>query len=569
MKLVFVFDNFGPYHLARMLAASCLNGIEVKGIELHPKSRTYAWECKKDADTFKKISLPNVGLSGRAERFALLPHLEGALASCLPDVVFVNGWGDFMSLETIRWAKKNGVRLVVMSETRRVDGERSWLGEWVKSRIVSVCDAGLCGGESQRSYLGELGLSKDRVALGYNAVDNEFFAVAKKSGLQDHMTMCPQEEGIQGGTTKGTNFHEWGANRGAESFGRGGRSFEPRIAQINTDSKPRNSRNDAKSGNWNDAQGTCAGASDSDSLPSKLADSPVSESLIRSADGPAGAAVPSRTDNIGLIADETGCAQALDAGLSTLDSSNSLPATAPEALASPYFLASNRFVERKNLGRLIRAYAKYMGSLQEGKEAWPMVLLGDGQLRVELEELCAELGLRTAGCLSHEGTENTKGECLKLNSYKLKTRTEAGLVVFAGFRQVEELPFFYGGAGVFIHPALSEPWGLVINEAMASGLPILSSGNVGAAEALVQDGVNGFSFDPEDVDELAGLMERMAGMSSEDRLAMGMESERLIREWGPERFAHGVQEAVRAAMSARAKGAGILDWILLEILICK
>jgi glycosyltransferase involved in cell wall biosynthesis len=198
-----------------------------------------------------------------------------------------------------------------------------------------------------------------------------------------------------------------------------------------------------------------------------------------------------------------------------------------------------------------------------------MVLLGDGQLRVELEELCAELGLRTAGCLSHEGTENTKGECLKLNSYKLKTRTEAGLVVFAGFRQVEELPFFYAGAGAFIHPALSEPWGLVINEAMASGLPILSSGNVGAAEALVQDGVNGFSFDPEDVDELAGIMAQMAGMSEEKRVAMGMESERLVLEWGPERFAHGVQEAVRAAMSAPAKCAGILDWILLEILIRK
>jgi glycosyltransferase involved in cell wall biosynthesis len=210
-----------------------------------------------------------------------------------------------------------------------------------------------------------------------------------------------------------------------------------------------------------------------------------------------------------------------------------------------------------------------MGSLQEGKEAWPMVLLGDGQLRVELEELCAELGLRTAGCLSHEGTENTKGECLKLNSYKLKTRTEAGLVVFAGFRQVEELPFFYAGAGAFIHPALSEPWGLVINEAMASGLPILSSKNVGAAEELVQEGVNGFSFNPASVEELAAVLERMAELPLQKREAMGSASKSIISNWGPERFAHGVQEAVRAAMSAPAKCAGILDWILLEILIRK
>lgn len=431
MKVVFVFDNFGPYHLARMSAASLLSGIEVVGIELHPKSRTYAWESNEAEACFPKISLPNMGLSGRAERFALLPHLERALESCLPEVVFVNGWGDFMSLETIRWAKKHRVRLVVMSETRRRDGARHWCGEWVKSRIVSLCDAGLCGGETQRSYLRELGLSKNRIALGYNAVDNDFFF--KK------------------------------AKRDREFF----------------------------------------------------------------------------QSSVG------------------------------ESKSAPYFLASNRFVERKNLGQLVRAYGKYVGSLPEGKEAWSMVLLGDGQLRVELEELCAEFGLRTVGWLTRGVTESHNGECFKLNYYKIKTLAESGLVVFAGFRQVEELPFFYGGAGVFIHPALSEPWGLVINEAMASGLPILSSGNVGAAEELVQEGVNGYLFDPEDVEELAGLMARMAGMSAEERLAMGRASERLIMEWGPERFASGAQEAVRAAMSAPMKCAGILDRILLEVLILR
>jgi glycosyltransferase involved in cell wall biosynthesis len=143
------------------------------------------------------------------------------------------------------------------------------------------------------------------------------------------------------------------------------------------------------------------------------------------------------------------------------------------------------------------------------------------------------------------------------------------LVVFPGFRQIDEIRAFYAGAGAFIHPALSEPWGLVINEAMASGLPVLSSRNVGAAEELVQEGVNGFSFDPEDVEELAGLMARMSGMSSEERLAMGRASERLILDWGPERFARGAQEAVRFAMSAPMKSAGILDRILLEVLIRK
>jgi glycosyltransferase involved in cell wall biosynthesis len=538
LKVVFVFDHLGPYHLARISAAAKVPEWDVWGIELHPKSRTYAWESSKAAFGFHKISLPNLGLSGSAERFALLPHLEGALASCLPDVVFVNGWGDFMSLETIRWAKKQGVRLVVMSETRRVDGERSWWGEWVKSRIVSICDAGFCGGESHRRYLGELGLPKDRVALGYNAVDNDFFAAAKKSGIEGLRAMWPQE----GGTTKGTNLYELGGDQGAKSFGRGGRSFEPRIAQINTDSEPRNSRNDTKSRNWSDAQGTCAGAAFSNPFISELARDSENTALIPSADG--SAFLPA--------------------------TSNSLPATAPEALAAPYFLASNRFVERKNLGRLIRAYAGYVERFQQGavKSIWPLVLLGDGELRGELQALCGELGIKVFSFQGSVFSREKEGD-LNLNSYKLKTPAEGGCVVFTGFRQVEELPFFYAGAGAFIHPALSEPWGLVINEAMASGLPVLSSRNVGAAEELVQEGVNGFSFDPDDVEGLAGLMAQMAGMSVEKRLSMGKASERLILEWGSERFSRGAQDAVRVAMSAPTKCAGIFDCILLEILIRK
>jgi glycosyltransferase involved in cell wall biosynthesis len=227
-------------------------------------------------------------------------------------------------------------------------------------------------------------------------------------------------------------------------------------------------------------------------------------------------------------------------------------------------------VERKNLGRLIEAYARHVATSRnsgfgfqekEKRGVWPLVLLGDGELKGELMALCEDLGV--------QGFSGAERENLKLNSYKLKTPAGGGCVIFAGFRQVEELPFFYAGAGAFIHPAVSEPWGLVINEAMASGLPILSSGNVGAAEELVQEGVNGFSFDPDDVEGLAGLMAQMAGVSVEKRLAMGKASERLILEWGPERFARGAQEAARSALSVPTKCAGILDRILLEMLIRK
>ena len=588
MKVAFVFDHFGPYHLARISAAAKLPEWDVWGIELHPKSRTYAWDSSKAAFGFKKISLPNVPATGSAERFALLPHLERALASCLPDVVFVNGWGDFMSLETIRWAKKQGVRLVVMSETRRVDGKRSWWGEWVKSRLVSLCDAGLCGGESHRRYLGDLGLTKDRVALGYNAVDNEFFAVAKKSGSQ--------VDGILGGTTKGTNLHEWGGGSreirresGITTTDQGeidcrrqlrrSERSESKDTESTTEQRGRCDMEQPKVGPKGTQVAREAARESAEGSPSGARRAGASESTLGAGateseeeagarlSGQAGAAFSNP-----LTSEPAGDCENSSLNRSAIAPSHatrhSQPATAPEALAGPYFLASNRFVERKNLEQLIRAYARYVGSLQEGKKAWPMVLLGDGELRGKLEALCGELGINVFSFQGSVFSREKKGD-LKLNSYKLKTPAEGGCVIFAGFRQVEELPFFYAGAGAFIHPAVSEPWGLVINEAMASRLPILSSGNVGAAEELVQEGVNGFSFNPDDVEGLAELMAQMAGMSVVKRLAMGRASERSILEWGPERFARGAQEAVHVAMSAPTRCAGIFDRFLLEMLIRK
>lgn len=417
MRVAFVFDHFGPYHVARVEAVAELRDFEVKGVELHPKSRTYGWDQNDRGREFgfEKISLPELNLRGRDERLALRQELERTLDRCAPEVVFVNGWGDFMSLETISWAKRRSCKLIVMSETRRADGTRSPLGESIKGRIVRLCDAGLCGGESHRAYLAELGLPKERVTLGYNAVNNPFFSKTLTS------------------------------NRSSDT---------------------------------------------------------------------------------------------------------------------PYLLASNRFVKRKNLGRLIQAYAKYVEHLQVRKApAWPLVLLGDGELRPELKALCKNLGLPILDC--------EQADDLKLNSYKLKTPAEGGLVVFPGFRQVDEIREFYAGAGAFIHPALEEPWGLVINEAMASGLPILSSKNVGAAEELLHEGVNGFSFDPTSVEDLAAALERLAELPCTEREAMGAVSKSIISNWGPERFAQGVREAVGVAMTRPSKRAGIFDRILLEILIHK
>jgi 1,2-diacylglycerol 3-alpha-glucosyltransferase len=199
-------------------------------------------------------------------------------------------------------------------------------------------------------------------------------------------------------------------------------------------------------------------------------------------------------------------------------------------LPKRFFLASARFVAKKNLGGLLAAYAAYRQ--RTGANAWHLVLLGDGDLRAELERRIAQADL-------------------------------AGSVILPGFKQYDELPVYYGLASAFVHASTSEQWGLVVNEAMAAGLPVLVSARCGCAPDLVQDGVNGFTFDPCDVEELAGLMRRLAAMTDAQRQAMGRASQRIIADWGPERFADGLMQAAQAALHRPAPQAAWFDQILL------
>lgn len=184
-------------------------------------------------------------------------------------------------------------------------------------------------------------------------------------------------------------------------------------------------------------------------------------------------------------------------------------------LPETFFLASSRFVEKKNLSTLLHAYAEYREHTKA--TAWHLVLLGDGPLREKLTESVKALGL-------------------------------SQWVSMPGFKQYEELPVYYGLAGAFVHPSTTEQWGLVVNEAMASGLPVLVSENCGCAPDLVQSGQNGFTFNPYDTAGIAQLLVRVASGAC-DRKAMGAASRRIINGWGPEGFAINLERAARAAVA--------------------
>jgi len=201
------------------------------------------------------------------------------------------------------------------------------------------------------------------------------------------------------------------------------------------------------------------------------------------------------------------------------------------ALPEAFFLTCTRFIPVKNLFRLLDAYATYS---VHAPSPWGLVICGGGELEAELKGQAGVLGLDS--------------------------------VRWPGFVQVSDLPKYYALASAFILPSIKDTWGLVVNEAMASGLPVLVSEKVGCRYDLVEDGANGYLFDPFDVDDMADAMRRMAALSDEERQAMGRRSEAIIADWGPERFAEGLWAAVGAACSAPRQGHGLIQRMGIRLL---
>jgi len=388
-----LFHRFGPYHHARLNAAGRL--MLVWGVEACATEETYAWSKVEGAAAFKRITLTDRDTGDQQWERQLRQNMWQTLNDIKPEVVAVNGWSSTEALSALWWCIKNNIPAVVMSESTIWDERRVAWKEWIKSRLVKMCAAGLAGGKPHADYLLRLGLMQDQIFLGYDVVDNAYFA-AKANESKAHDAECRKQLGLPG----------------------------------------------------------------------------------------------------------------------------------------RYFLASARFIEKKNLFRLVEAYAKYR-ELAQNPQIWDLVLLGDGQLRTDLS--------------SHLSA-------LKLHDH----------VLLPGFKQYDELPAYFALADAFVHASTTEQWGLVVNEAMAAGLPVLVSNRCGCAQDLVRQGVNGFTFDPGNMEELVDLMVKISAPGF-PIIDFGRQSQRIIADWGPDRFGNGLLNAVTTALQYPRPRAELLDRLLLRL----
>ena len=182
-----------------------------------------------------------------------------------------------------------------------------------------------------------------------------------------------------------------------------------------------------------------------------------------------------------------------------------------------FILFVGRLVPEKGVFDLLEAYAKLETSL---RSEVGLVFAGDGVCREELAQQAK--------------------------------RISPGLVCFPGFAQREDLAGLYALAECLVLPTHCDPWGLVVNEAMACGLPIIVSSVAGCSTDLVEDGWNGYVVPPRDAEKLSVAMNSLV-RQPELKQRMSRHSSERIRNYSPEACADGLAATTISAAETGAR----------------
>lgn len=411
-----LWSQYGPYHFARVAALKLrAHPQTIHALELASRTADYQWN--RSGATVNLITLFPGAVAETLPFWRVFLRTRRSFAKLKLDVCFIPSYSPKQPLAAFLAAKSLGIPTVLMIDSHMGTQRSRRLGTWFKRRLVGMFDAALVGGNPQLRYVESLGLPRENIFVGYDTVDNEYFA--------------------------------------------------RRAAEVKSKAEEMRARYD---------------------LPER------------------------------------------------------------------YFLSLGRFMGKKNLGTLIRAYRQLLDAGTRCNTH--LVMVGSGEEETNLRILCDELRLPVY---------NKMG--LKIDTLESCTASAAPGVHFYGFRQIEESPIFYGLADAFILPSSVEEWGLVVNEAMSCGLPVVVSDKVGCAEDLLRKGPhppadcvqefkprladqlrqNGFVFDPKSVPSLTDALLAL-DHDTVLRQSMGIASRAIIEDFSCERFAASALLAARTAM---------------------
>ena len=172
----------------------------------------------------------------------------------------------------------------------------------------------------------------------------------------------------------------------------------------------------------------------------------------------------------------------------------------------PIILFASKLQTRKHCDHLVQAYKNLLGKLPADPY---LLIVGDGEERANLEQQCTGL----------EG------------------------VRFAGFQNQSALPTYFRLASVFVLPSRHEPWGLIVNESMAAGCPVIVSTDVGAGPDLITNGHEGFIYPVGDIPALTAALSRVLA-NPQTAATMGAAARRRIAPWSFDQDIQGLRHAL-------------------------
>ena len=156
------------------------------------------------------------------------------------------------------------------------------------------------------------------------------------------------------------------------------------------------------------------------------------------------------------------------------------------------FLCVGQLIEKKGYHLLLESIKRVQGPYQ-------VIILGNGPLDAQWKARTQSLGID-----EH--------------------------VVWGGFQSEQEMLRYYAASDFFLHTAIYDPSPLVTIEAISAGLPVLVSRQTGNAPETVRHGVNGYTFDIYNPDEVASSIQQAIGLSVREREAMGVSSRKIAKD---------------------------------------
>ena len=175
----------------------------------------------------------------------------------------------------------------------------------------------------------------------------------------------------------------------------------------------------------------------------------------------------------------------------------------------PTIIYCSKFSIRKNPELVLRAFHKFC----DGDQRANLLMSGSGPLLDSVRDTAETLNCRN--------------------------------IYFTGFVSQNELPCLLQCGDLFVLASENEPWGLVINEAMASGMPVLSTSSIGSAYDLVEDGVNGTHLPELSIECIARHFEQLT-RDSEALRCMGLQSIEKMHRWDHRACLDGVVQNLEA-----------------------